>query len=265
MSGQTSIEYIQHHLTYLTTGEGFWTFNLDTFFFSVLCGLLFLAIFRKVAKKATIGVPGKLQCAVEMAVEWIDGVVKENYHGKRDVVAPLALTIFVWVMIMNTIDLVPVDYIPQLFAIITGDHHIPVRAVPTTDMNMTFAMSISVFILILFYTIKSKGIKGLAKEYTLHPFNHWAFIPVNILLESVTLISKPVSLALRLFGNMYAGELIFILIAVMYSANAFVAALGVPLQLVWAIFHILVIALQAFVFMMLTVVYLSIAYNKAEH
>ena len=146
MSGQTSIEYIQHHLTYLTTGEGFWTFNLDTFFFSVLCGLLFLAIFRKVAKKATIGVPGKLQCAVEMAVEWIDGVVKENYHGKRDVVAPLALTIFVWVMIMNTIDLVPVDYIPQLFAIITGDHHIPVRAVPTTDMNMTFAMSISVFV-----------------------------------------------------------------------------------------------------------------------
>ncbi len=166
---------------------------------------------------------------------------------------------------MNTIDLVPVDYIPQLFAIITGDHHIPVRAVPTTDMNMTFAMSISVFVLILFYTIKSKGVKGLAKEYTLHPFNHWAFIPVNLLLESVTLISKPVSLALRLFGNMYAGELIFILIAVMYSANAFVAALGVPLQLVWAIFHILVIALQAFVFMMLTVVYLSIAYNKAEH
>ena len=192
-------------------------------------------------------------------------MVKENYHGKRDVVAALALTIFVWVMIMNTIDLVPVDYIPQLFAIITGDHHIPVRAVPTTDMNMTFAMSISVFVLILFYTIKSKGVKGLAKEYTLHPFNHWAFIPVNLLLESVTLISKPVSLALRLFGNMYAGELIFILIAVMYSANAFVAALGVPLQLVWAIFHILVIALQAFVFMMLTVVYLSIAYNKAEH
>lgn len=132
-------------------------------------------------------------------------------------------------------------------------------------MNMTFAMSISVFILILFYTVKSKGITGLVKEYTLHPFNHWAFIPVNLLLESVTLISKPVSLALRLFGNMYAGELIFILIAVMYSANAFVAAMGVPLHLVWAIFHILVITLQAFVFMMLTVVYLSIAYNKAEH
>ena len=179
--------------------------------FSSLCCVVsfFLAIFRKVAKKATASVPSKLQCAVEMAVEWIDGVVKENYHGKRDVIAPLALTIFVWVMIMNTIDLVPVDYIPQLFAIITGEHHIPVRAVPTTDMNMTFAMSISVFVLILFYTIKSKGIKGLAKEYTLHPFNHWAFIPVNLLLESVTLISKPVSLALRLFGNMYAGELIF--------------------------------------------------------
>ena len=265
MSGQTSIEYIQHHLTYLTTGEGFWTFNLDTFFFSIVCGLVFIGIFYKVAKKTTTGVPGKLQCAVEMAVEWIDGVVRENYHGKRGVIAPLALTIFVWVFIMNAIDLVPVDYIPQLFALISGDHHIPVRAVPTTDMNMTFAMSISVFILILFYTVKSKGITGLVKEYTLHPFNHWAFIPVNLLLESVTLISKPVSLALRLFGNMYAGELIFILIAVMYSDNAFVAAMGVPLHLVWAIFHILVITLQAFVFMMLTVVYLSIAYNKAEH
>ncbi|NBI43035.1 F0F1 ATP synthase subunit A [[Haemophilus] felis] len=265
MSGQTSIEYIQHHLTYLTAGDGFWTFNIDTLLFSFICGVIFLAFFYKVAKKATSGVPGKLQCAVEMTVEWIEGIVKENFHGKREVVAPLALTIFVWVLLMNTIDLVPVDYIPQLVAIITGDHHIPVRAVPTTDMNMTFALSISVFILILFYTIKSKGIKGFAKEYTLHPFNHWAFIPVNLILESVTLISKPVSLALRLFGNMYAGELIFILIAVMYSANYFVAGLGIPLQLAWAIFHILVIALQAFVFMMLTVVYLSIAYNKAEH
>ena len=140
MSGQTSIEYIQHHLTYLTAGEGFWTFNLDTFFFSVLCGFLFLAIFRKVAKKATAGVPSKLQCAVEMAVEWIDGVVKENYHGKRDVIAPLALTIFVWVMIMNTIDLVPVDYIPQLFANIKGKQQNTLRAVPTTDINKTFSM-----------------------------------------------------------------------------------------------------------------------------
>ena len=265
MSGQTSIEYIQHHLTYLSSGEGFWTFNWDTFIFSIVCGLIFIGIFYKVARKATTGVPGKLQCAVEMAVEWINGVVRENYHGKRDIIAPLALTIFVWVFIMNALDLLPVDYIPQLFALISGDHHIPVRAVPTTDMNMTFAMSISVFILILFYTVKSKGFGGLVKEYTLHPFNHWLFIPVNLLLESVTLISKPVSLALRLFGNMYAGELIFILIAVMYSANAFVAALGIPLHLVWAIFHILVITLQAFVFMMLTVVYLSIAYNKAEH
>lgn len=260
-SSQTSIEYIQHHLTFLTSGEGFWSVNIDSLFFAFLTGIIFLAIFYSVAKKATTGVPGKLQCAVEMVVEWIDGVVRENFHGSRALVAPLALTIFVWVFIINTIDLVPVDYLPQV-AQMFGVHHL--RAVPTTDMNITFSLALGVFVLILFYTVKSKGFGGLVKEYTMHPFNHWAFIPVNLILETVTLVSKPVSLALRLFGNMYAGELIFILIAVMYSANMAVAALGVPLHLIWAIFHILVVTLQAFIFMMLTVVYLSIAYNKSE-
>ncbi|PVX39245.1 F-type H+-transporting ATPase subunit a [Pasteurella langaaensis DSM 22999] len=264
MSGesQTSIEYIQHHLTFLTSGEGFWSFNLDSLFFTVLTGLVFSGIFYSVGKKMTTGVPGKLQCVVEMLVEWIDGVVKENFSGKRTLVAPLALTIFVWVFLMNLIDLVPVDYLPQ-FAHMLGVNHL--RAVPSADMNITFSLAIGVFFLIIFYTLKSKGVSGFVKEYTMHPFNHPAFIPVNLLLETVTLISKPISLALRLFGNMYAGELIFILIAVMYSANIAVAALGLPLQLAWAIFHILVIVLQAFVFMMLTVVYLGIAYNKAEH
>ena len=260
-SSQTSIEYIQHHLTFLTSGEGFWSFNIDSLFFAFLTGIIFLVIFRSVAKKATTGVPGKLQCAVEMVVEWIDGVVKENFHGSRALVAPLALTIFVWVFIINTIDLVPVDYLPQVAQMLGVSH---LRAVPTTDMNITFSLALGVFVLILFYTVKSKGFGGLVKEYTMHPFNHWAFIPINFILETVTLISKPVSLALRLFGNMYAGELIFILIAVMYSANMAVAALGIPLHLVWAIFHILVVTLQAFIFMMLTVVYLSIAYNKSE-
>lgn len=163
---------------------------------------------------------------------------------------------------MNAIDLIPVDFLPQ-FAGLFGIHYL--RAVPTADISATLGMSICVFFLILFYTIKSKGFGGLVKEYTLHPFNHWAFIPVNFILETVTLLAKPISLAFRLFGNMYAGELIFILIAVMYSANVAIAALGIPLHLAWAVFHILVITLQAFIFMMLTVVYLSIAYNKAEH
>lgn len=263
MAGQTTADYIGHHLTFLTTGEGFWNVHLDTLFFSLVAGVLFLFFFYRAAKNATSGVPGKFQCFVEMLVEWVNGVVKDNFHGPRDVVAPLALTVFCWVFVMNAIDLIPVDYPPQ-FAEMLGIHYL--RAVPTADISATLGMSIGVFFLIIFYTIKSKGFGGFVKEYTLHPFNHWAFIPVNFLLEVVTLIAKPISLAFRLFGNMYAGELIFVLIAVMYMAESFVPqVLGVPLQLVWAIFHILVITLQAFIFMMLTIVYLSIGYNKADH
>lgn len=258
----TTAGYIGHHLAFLKTGDSFWNVHLDTLFFSFVAGAIFLFVFSKVAKKVTSGVPGKLQCLVEILVEWVDGVVKENFHGPRNVVAPLALTVFCWVFIMNTIDLVPVDFLPQI-ANLFGIHYL--RAVPTADISATLGMSICVFFLIIFYTIKSKGFSGFAKEYTLHPFNHWAFIPVNFVLEMVTLLAKPISLAFRLFGNMYAGELIFILIAVMYSANMAIAALGIPLHLAWAIFHILVITLQAFIFMMLTVVYLSIAYNKADH
>lgn len=262
MAGTTA-EYISHHLTFLSSGNGFWSVHLDTLFFSILSALIFLFVFRKVAKKATSGVPGKLQCFIEMIIEWVNGLVKDNFHGSRDFIAPLALTVFCWVFLMNAIDLIPVDFLPQ-FANLFGIHYL--RAVPSADISATLGMSICVFFLILFYTVKSKGFSGLVKEYTLHPFNHWAFIPVNFVLETVTLLAKPISLAFRLFGNMYAGELIFILIAVMYMADNFLLqALGIPLHLAWAIFHILVITLQAFIFMMLTIVYLSIAYNKADH
>lgn len=262
MAELTTSGYIQHHLEFLKTGDSFWNIHIDTLFFSVLSGVIFLFLFYKVATKATSGVPGKLQCLVEILVEWVDGIVKENFHGPRNVIAPLGLTIFCWVFIMNTIDLIPVDFLPQIGNLF-GIHYL--RAVPTADISATLGMSICVFFLILFYTVKSKGVSGLVKEYTLHPFNHWVFIPVNFILESVTLLAKPISLAFRLFGNMYAGELIFILIAVMYSANMAIATLGIPLQLAWAIFHILIVTLQAFIFMMLTIVYLSIAYNKADH
>ncbi|MCI5765012.1 F0F1 ATP synthase subunit A [Actinobacillus porcinus] len=262
MAGTTA-EYISHHLTFLSSGDSFWSVHLDTLFFSILSALIFLFVFRQVAKKATSGVPGKLQCFIEMIVEWVNGLVKDNFHGSRDFIAPLALTVFCWVFLMNAIDLIPVDFLPQ-FANLFGIHYL--RAVPSADISATLGMSICVFFLILFYTVKSKGFSGLVKEYTLHPFNHWAFIPVNFVLETVTLLAKPISLAFRLFGNMYAGELIFILIAVMYMADNFLLqALGIPLHLAWAIFHILVITLQAFIFMMLTIVYLSIAYNKADH
>ena len=262
MSELSTADYISHHLSFLKTGEGFSGIHIDSLFFSIVSGIVFIYFFHKAAKKATSGVPGKWQCFVEMLVEWVNGVVKDNFHGPRNVVAPLALTVFCWVFIMNSIDLIPVDFLPQL-ANLFGIHYL--RAVPTADISATLGMSICVFFLIIFYTVKSKGFGGLVKEYTLHPFNHWAFIPVNFILETVTLLAKPISLAFRLFGNMYAGELIFILIAVMYSANMAIAALGIPLHLAWAIFHILVITLQAFIFMMLTVVYLSIAYNKADH
>lgn len=262
MAGSTE-DYIKHHLTFNSSGEGFWNVHWDTLFFSLLAGAIFLFFFYRAATKVTGGVPSKFQCFVEMLVEWVDGVVKENFHGPRGVVAPLALTVFCWIFVMNAIDLIPVDFPPQ-FAEMFGIHYL--RAVPTADISATLGMALCVFCLIIFYTIKSKGFGGFVKEYTLHPFNHWAFIPVNFVLEIVTLIAKPISLGFRLFGNMYAGELIFILIAVMYMADNFLLqALGLPLHLAWAIFHILVITLQAFIFMMLTIVYLSIGYNKADH
>ncbi len=243
--------YIVHHLTPLSTGEGFWTFHLDTLFFSIVLGAFFLFWFKKAAINVTSGVPGGLQNFVEMMVEFVDTQVKDSFHGKSKLIAPLALTIFVWVFLMNFMDLFPVDLLPMIASFIGIDY---LRVVPSTDLNATFAMSIGVFILIIFYSIKIKGVVGFAKELLFQPFGPW-LMPFNLLLKVVEEIAKPISLGLRLFGNLYAGELIFILIALLPWWIQ--PALSFP----WAVFHILIITLQAFIFMVLTIVYLSMAHE----
>lgn len=281
-------EYIQHHLQNLTFGQlpsgfervdgtvlsdsvwtiaqsaleakamGFWAFHVDSLIWSVMLGVFFLFLFRMVAKTATAGVPSGLQNVVETIIEFIDNSVKDSFHGKSNVIAPLALTIFVWVFFMNLMDLIPVDWIPGLATLLGVPY---MKIVPSTDPNIALGMSLTVFVLVIFYSIKAKGIGGFIGELTLHPFNspnkavQALLIPINFLLESVTLIAKPISLALRLFGNMYAGELIFILIAM-------IGYMQLPLHFGWAVFHILVITLQAFIFMILTIVYLSMASEK---
>ena len=282
----TPTSYIQHHLQNLTVGQlpngdwgfahtaqeakemGFWAFHVDTLGWSVALGLIFILIFRMAARKATSGQPGALQNFVEVMVDFVDGSVKDTFHARNPLIAPLALTIFVWIFMMNAIDLIPVDWIPMLAVMVTGNEHIFFRAVPTTDPNATLGMALSVFALIIFYSIKVKGIGGFIGELTLHPFSskniavQIILIPVNFLLEFVTLVAKPISLALRLFGNMYAGELVFILIAVMFGSGLLLlSGLGVALQWAWAVFHILIITLQAFIFMMLTIVYLAMAHE----
>lgn len=286
----TSNEYMQHHLQNLVLGKlpagyeregghvleheswtlahspqeakdmGFWSLNVDTLGWSVFLGIVFTFLFHRVAKKACVGAPTGFQNFVEMVLEFVNKNVTDIYHGKNKLIAPLAMTIFVWIVLMNSMDLVPVDWLPLLAQTITGNPHLYFKVVPTTDPNITFGMSIGVFFLIIFYSIKVKGIGGFIGELTLHPFNsknmfvQAIFIPFNFLLEGVSLLAKPVSLALRLFGNLYAGELIFLLIAMLGFWQ-------LPLHFVWAIFHILIVLLQAFVFMMLTIVYLSMAHE----
>jgi F-type H+-transporting ATPase subunit a len=245
-------EYIVHHLTSLSTGQGFWTFHVDTLFFSIVLGSLFLIVFKTAAQKATSGVPGTLQNFVEMMVEFVDSQVKDSFHGRSALIAPLALTIFVWVFLMNFMDLFPVDLLPMIASVVGLQY---LRVVPSTDLNATFAMSISVFFLIIFYSVKVKGGIGYAKEMLLTPFGKW-LIPFNLLLKLVEELAKPISLGLRLFGNLYAGELIFILIALL---PWFIQPV---LSFPWALFHILIITLQAFIFMVLTIVYLSMAHEN---
>ncbi len=262
----TTSEYIQHHLTNLqfnlktmTMGNGgFWTLNLDTLFFSIVLGLLFLFVFRSVAKKATPQAPGGLQNFVEVILEFVNTQVKDTFHGRSAVIAPLALTIFVWVFLMNAMDLLPVDLLPHI-AHYAGIPYL--RVVPTNDLGVTFGLSLSVYFLILFYSFKIKGLRGVANEYFCKPFGPYPFpwnilvMPFNFFLRFIEEGAKPISLSLRLFGNMYAGELIFILIALLPAWIQWV--LGGP----WALFHILIITLQAFIFMMLTIVYLSLAHE----
>jgi len=269
-SGPASItDYIVHHLTNLTVGEGFWTFNLDTLFWSIALGGLFAGVFYRAAKRASPDTPSGMQSFVELMYDFVDTQVKDTFHGKSNLIAPMALTIFCWVFLMNFMDLVPVDLVPELAA---GAGIPYMKIVPSTDPNATFAMSITVFILIFWFSITVKGLGPFMKEVCFVPFGK-ALVPVNILFRAIEEIAKPISLALRLFGNLYAGELIFILIA-LFTLGKTVGGLAdgagpivlfvtqVVLGLVWAIFHILIITLQAFIFMMLTIVYLSMAHES---
>jgi len=248
----TPTDYIVHHLTNLTVGEGFWTFNIDSLIFAWIMGVLFCGSFYIAGRRASTGVPTGFQCFVEIMIEFIDQQVKESFHGESKLIAPLALTIFVWVFLMNLMDLVPVDLLPWLASMVGIPY---LKVVPTTDINMTLGMSLTVFLLLIFYSLKMKGISGVLKESLFHPFGPW-LMPFNLLLKLVEEFAKPLSLALRLFGNLYAGELIFILIALLPWW------LQPLLSWPWAVFHILIITIQAFVFMVLTVIYLSMAHES---
>lgn len=271
--GKTAGEYIQHHLQNLqvcTSDEGlvwnecagnFFALNVDSMVFAVGLGLFFCWLFRRVAANVTAGKPGKLQAAIELLVEFVDETVRDTFHGNNPLIAPLSLTIFVWVFLMNLMDLIPVDWLPEIFHAAGVEY---LKVVPTTDVNITFAMSLSVFVLIIYYSLKIKGIGGFLGELTMQPLNPgelgvpkllWPLVMAfNLILETVALLAKPLSLSLRLFGNMYAGELMFILIALLGYYQ-------LPLHFGWAVFHILIITLQAFIFMILTVVYLSQAHE----
>ncbi|MGK5026919.1 F0F1 ATP synthase subunit A [Janthinobacterium sp. RB2R34] len=250
-------EYISHHLTHLKSASG--TFNLDTFWISAALGFVFLAVFYMASRRATAGVPGKLQNFVEMIMEMVNETINGAFHAKSKIIAPLAITIFVWVWLLNAMDFLPVDLLPKILTFF-GVHNL--RVVPTADVNHTFGMSFSVVLCIIAFSVKAKGLGGWIKELFTAPFHASGIIgtillaPVNFLLQMVELVAKLISLSLRLFGNMYAGELIFILIALLPWWAQW--ALGGP----WAIFHILIVTLQAFVFMALTVVYLSLAVEK---
>jgi len=255
----TTTGYIQHHLTNLAVCSdaakdaaghchGFWTFHLDTLLVSGILGLVVFGLMAKVAGRASSGVPGGLQNFVEMVVGLVDQQVRDTFHGRSALVTPLAITIFVWVFVMNAMDLIPVDFLPVTAAAVGVDY---LKVVPTTDPNLTFAMSISVFFIMLWMNVKVKGFGGFLHEVLSAPFG-MKLAPVNLIFRIVEDIAKPISLALRLFGNMYAGEMVFILIALL-------GIWQLPLALPWALFHILIITLQAFVFMMLTIVYMSMA------
>lgn len=255
MPAQSEAEYIGHHLEHirleLHTASGasgdFFTVNLDTLLLSILIGFGFIFLFIRIAKKARINQPSKTQVALEMLIEAIDKIIKDTFHGKSALIGPLALTIFTWVFLLNATDLLPADLLPG----IAGAFGVSAfRSVPTDDPNLTFALSLSVFALIIFFNLKTKGIKNLTIEIFKEPFGWW-LMPINIIFRLLEELVKPLSLSLRLFGNMFAGELIFLLIALLPWWIEWTVGS------VWAIFHILIITLQAFIFMMLTIIYLS--------
>ncbi|MFL0811030.1 MAG: F0F1 ATP synthase subunit A [Agarilytica sp.] len=300
--GLTSIGYIQHHLQNMTYGKlpegatdchghvvekakwtlahcggeakqmGFNAVHADSMGWAIFLGALFSFVFWRASKKATTGVPKGFQSFIELVVEFVNNLVNDMFHHKSRFVAPLAITIFGWVFMMNLMDIVPVDWLPQLAVLVTGDPHFYFKVVPTTDPNVTLGMSFTVFGLMVFFSCREKGVWGFVKELTCHPFlapkEKWYFnlvlIPFNTVMETVSLLSKPVSLGLRLFGNLYAAEVIFILIALMFSAGLVFGVMGGALQWMWAVFHILVIPLQAFIFMVLTIVYMGMAFDNHD-
>jgi len=275
-SAPTAGEYIVHHLHHLQSGHqhavvDFSVINLDSLVFSLAIGALACWLLWLAARKATSGVPGRFQAAVEVLVEMVDSQAKGIVHNARSrrLVAPLALTVFIWIFLMNAMDLLPVDLLPWLWQGLQGDHEAKLRVVPTADLSITMGLSLGVLITCLVYNVKIKGAGGWIHELFAAPFgDRWFLYPVNFLMQIIEFVAKTVSHGMRLFGNMYAGELIFMLIALMGGAFA-LSATGIFLFLghivagsVWAIFHILIITLQAFVFMMLTLVYVGQAHDS---
>jgi F-type H+-transporting ATPase subunit a len=262
---ETATDYVRHHLGFLKFGQrpdgswglahsqdeaaqmGFWAFHVDSMLMSLLLGVIFMGIFFTVSRKATSGIPGPLQNFCEAIIEMVQTNIKQSFFAKNDLIGPLSLTIFCWIFMMNLMDLVPVDWIPLLAQTIAGDPHLYFKAVPTTDLNITLGFAV------IFYSIKVKGLGGFLGEFAFHPFGKWA-LPLNLILELPGFLAKPVSLALRLYGNMFAGEVIFLVIAL-------IGYYQLPLQFAWAVFHILIITLQAYLFMMLTIVYLNQAHT----
>ena len=261
--------YIQHHLTFFAEpvreSGGFWTINYDTVITSVFLGVLTLGLIWLVTRKATSGVPSKTQAFVELSVQFVNDQVKSLFNQDPRFVAPLALTVFVWVLFMNAMDFLPVDITAWIFANVF--HQPEWRPVPTADVNTTFALALSVFAMMIYFSIKNKGLGGWLYELFCTPFGIrplWAsplLIAFNLLFNLVEYISKPLSHSLRLYGNMYAGEIIFMLLGLWAATGAVGVIIGGLLHVGWSIFHILIVALQAYIFMMLTVVYIAMAHE----
>ena len=268
-----TVQYIQHHLTNLCAGDcdpvkhhaaGFWAWHIDTIFFSVLLGMLMVLVAWRVGRRVTADAPSGLLNATEALVEFVDKQIGDVFTKPNPLIGPMALTIFVWVLLMNSMDLIPVDLLPEIGKLIGVEY---LKVVPTTDLNATLALSLSVFALIVFYNVRVKGVAGYIKNFLFHPFGKF-LLPVNVVMTAIEELAKPLSLALRLFGNLFAGELVFLLIALIGGtlATGFAALFWLPLQvsldLGWLIFHLLVVTLQAFIFMVLTIVYLGMAHQE---
>lgn len=258
--------YLHHHLTFWTVGadKGFWRFNLDSLLVSITLGVI-LSIFLYIqARKASTGVPTKFQVVVEMFVEWVTQSARGFItHSTCMFYAPLVGFTFLWILAMNIIDFIPVDYIPEVAKLITGNEHQFFRPLPTADANVTFGIDLGIFIVIILTGFKAKGV-NYYRNFAFHPLPGVFAIPINLFLEILGFIAEFLSLSLRLFGNMFAGEVIFVLIAAMFSLGIIFSALAIPVTLLWALLHVLIVTLQAYIFMMLSIVYISKAWNKEE-